>query len=234
MTMTSDAPTRPRDGSRHQGGPPLAIPALAFAVVSLAAVVVSIHTPHPDASAQAVLDYQRTHGSTLRVGGFLQFAAALPLAVWTATVVGRLRSLGVRAPGVNMALAGGLLASASLALGGLIAWTAAETASDTDRAVAAVLGRLGFATGGPGFVVPFALLIAGVAVPCLILGLLPRPVAVTGLVIAGAGMISTLTLLTLNLGPALPIGRFAGLAWLLTVTFLLPHKRTSRVVSATP
>ena len=43
---------------------------------------------------------------------------------------------------------------------------------------------LAFISGGPGFVVPIGLLIAGIAVPGLLARLLPRPLAWAGLIIA--------------------------------------------------
>ncbi|MGI8678082.1 MAG: DUF4386 domain-containing protein [Jatrophihabitans sp.] len=227
-TVHNDLPKpRPHIAVHMPGGPPLLVPAIAFAVLTVAAVLVSIKTPTPTAAAQTVLNYQLDHGTALRLGAFLQFAAALPLAIWAATVHGRLRALGIRAAGTTMALVGGVLASASLALGGLIGWTSAETAHLHDAAVARVLGDLAFATGAVGYVVPFALLVAGVAVPSLLKGLMPRPLAITGLVIAAIGMISTATLLSLNLGPTVPVVRFGGLIWLVAVSVLLTRTRRS-------
>lgn len=49
------------------------------------------------------------------------------------------------------------------------------------------LTTLAFAAGGLGLVAPLALLVAG-AVPALLLGLRPRPLAWAGLVIAALGM----------------------------------------------
>jgi len=225
-TVHTDLPKpRPDVAVRLPGGPPLLMPAIAFAVLTVAAVAVSIHTPTPTTSAQAVLTYQLDHGTAVRLGGFLQFAAALPLAVWGATVHGRLRALGVRAVGTTMALVGSVLASASLALGGLVGWASAETAQLSDPAVAKLLSELGFATGAVGYVVPFALMMAGVAVPSLLKRLMPRPLAITGLVIAAIGMISTATLLTLVLGPTVPVVRFGGLIWLVAVSVLLARTR---------
>jgi len=221
MTTNPQSP----GAARSAGGPPLLVPAVAFAAFTLAAFAVLAKTPLPSASARAVLDYQLSHTTGLRVGGFLQFAAALPLAIWAATAFERLRSLGGTAAGTTMALAGGLLASASLALGGLITWTSAETAHLANPATARVLETLSAAAGAAAFVVPFALLIAGVAVPSLIIGLLPRPVAVAGLSIAVAGMVSTATLLTASLDPTLRIGRFGGLIWLIIASVLLPRHR---------
>lgn len=228
-TRTDPPRPRPEIGLRTAGGPPLLVPAIAFAALTVAAVAVSIHTPTPGASPQSVLNYQLEHGTVVRLGGFLQFAAALPLAIWAATVHGRLHALGVRAVGATMALVGGVLASASLALGGLIAWTSAETAHLGDPVTARVLGDLAFATGAVGYVMPFALLIAGVAVPALLKRLMPRPLAITGLIIVAIGMLSTATLLTLTLGPTVPLVRFGGLIWLLAVSVLLTRSRPRRV-----
>ena len=88
-----------------------------------------------------------------------------------------------------------------------------------------------FGAGAAGFVVPFALLVAGVAVPSLLLGLTPRWLAWSGLVIAAVGMLSTLTLLSAALDPALPVTRFGGLLWMLAVSVLLPTRRP-RALSA--
>lgn len=216
---------RPDLSARSSGGPPLPVPAIAFGVLTVLAVIVSIKIPTPSASAQTVLNYQAEHGTALRLGGFLQFAAALPLAIWAATVHGRLRALGVTAAGNTMALAGGILAAASLALGGLITWTSAETAHLGDPALARALADLAFATGAAGFVVPFALLIAGVAVPALIMKLIPRALAIAGLILAAIGMIATATLLTATLDPTLPVVRFGGLIWIIAASILLTRTR---------
>src|SRR5947209_6019646 len=87
--------------------------------------------------------------------------------------------------------------------------------------------------GASGFVVPFALLIAGVAVPSLILRLTPRPLAWGGLVVAAVGMVSTLTLLTSALDFTLPIGRFGGLIFIVAASVLLPASR-HQLTTATP
>jgi hypothetical protein len=160
------------------------------------------------------------------------FGSAIPLAIWAATVHQRLRRLGVTAPGATMGLAGGLLA-ASIAVSALVTWTSAQTADVAAPAVAAALRTLAFAAGAAGFVVPLGLLVAGVAVPALIVGLVPRPLAWAGLVVAVASMLATLTLLVPALDPLLPVGRFGGLLWIIAVSFALPvsrHRRGGQVV----
>jgi hypothetical protein len=210
---------------RPQGGPPLLAPALAYGVLMVTAVVLSARVPHVSAAATAVAAYDGSHHAVLEVAGCLGFAASAPLAIWTATAYRRLQTLGVTAPGAVIALAGGLLAAVSLGLSGLITWTSAQPGVAADPAVARVLADLSFATGAAGFVVPLALLVAGAAVPSLILGLVPRPLAWAGLVIAAVGVLSTFALLTPALDATLPVGRFGGLLWLIAASIALPRTR---------
>jgi uncharacterized membrane protein YkgB len=87
-------------------------------------------------------------------------------------------------------------------------------------------------TGGPGHVVLLGLLLAGIAVPGLLAGLLPRWFAVTGIALAGVAELSTLALL---LDPAmylLPIARFGGPLWLIAAGALLPRRRPAADVIA--
>jgi hypothetical protein len=131
-----------------------------------------------------------------------------------------MRGLGVRVAGVAIALTGGVLASGLLAVSGLLQWTLAGPT--TTGAPRAVLHTLTFATGGPGHVVFLGLLVAGLAVPALILRLLPQWLAVAGIVIAAAAELSTLSLLFDPLQYLLPAGRFLGLAWIVAAGVLLP------------
>ena len=224
------APTNRRG---PQGGPPLLAPALAYSALTIAAGLTYASGPRPDSSAADVLTYAQGHTGLLRVVALLVFGAGVPLAVWTATVHRRLRRAGVAAPGVDIALAGGLLAAASLSLSGLITWVVADTAHSLDPSVARALTSMSFATGAAGFTVPFALLVAGVAVPSLLLGLTPRSLAWAGLALAAIGLVSTLTVLTSALDPLLPITRFGGLLWLLAVSVLLRSRRPQRAATTT-
>lgn len=220
MAMTEDKPT-----ARRQGGPPLLAPVIAYGALMITAVALQATIPQPTASAAAVLTYDQQHQTVIRVAGFLVFAAAVPLAIWTATACQRLRLLGVTAPGAVIGLSGGLLAAASLALSGVLTWTSAQLAGADTPAVAKALADLGFAEGAAGFVAPLGLLLAGVAVPVLILRLAPRPLAWAGLVIAALSLLSAFTLLMPALDATLPIGRFAGLAWMAAASVALPRDR---------
>jgi hypothetical protein len=208
-----------------QGGPPLLGPVIAYGVLMVTAAALLAKVPQPGTPAATVLGYDQAHQTIMRVAGCLAFAASPPLAIWTATAYRRLRTLGVTAPGAVIGLSGGLLAAASLALSGLLTWTSAQLGDANTPAVARALTDLGFAVGSAGFVVPLGLLAAGIAVPALILRLTARPLAWAGLVIAAVSLLATLTLLTPALDATLPAGRFAGLAWLIVVSVVLPRNR---------
>jgi hypothetical protein len=222
----NDVPTE--TARRPHGGPPLLAVALPYAVLTLAGLALGIGLARPDDSPAEVarLLLENRTGATVLATALV--AAAVPLAIWSATAYRRLRRFGVTAPGAAIAFAGGILASASLALSGLVSWTAATTAPVTTPEVLRALTTLGFAAGGPGFVPFFALLMAGVAVPGLLLGVLPRAWAWAGLVIAALGMLSVFSLLTPVLYPLLPVGRFGGLIWLVAASVLLPRTRPRR------
>ncbi|MYV99552.1 DUF4386 domain-containing protein [Streptomyces sp. SID3343] len=215
-------------GRRPQSGPPLLAPVLAYAVLTVAAVIVNRSTPHPDASGAAVLAYDRAHGDAIKAGAFLLFASSVPLALTAAVIYRRLRALGITAPGSAIALVGGVLASSALALSALFAWSGARLPADAGSGLARALADLSFLTGGPAYAVMFALLVAGIAVTAWFAGLLPRGLAGVGLVIAAAGALSTLTLVGSGFSYLLPVVRFGGTAWLVTVAAMLPRTRLSR------
>ncbi|WP_409183578.1 DUF4386 domain-containing protein [Amycolatopsis sp. VS8301801F10] len=212
--------------TRPPSGPPLLAPALALGVLTVASAVLGAAGTRPDSSAAEVAAYLGGNQGVVRLLAFAVFGASVPLAIWAATVYRRQRRLGVAAPGAVIGLAGGVLSAAALAMSGLITWTAAQ-ASETP-AVARALTSLAFAAGGPGFVVPLALLIAGLAVPALFLNLLPRWMSIAGLVVAAAAVLASLSLLTPALYPLIPVGRFGGLVWLVAVSVLLPRDRAAR------
>ena len=154
------------------------------------------------------------------------FASSVPLLIYASTATARLRQLGVTAPGATIALAGGTVASMTLALSGLLQWSLSRPEDSADAAVVRAISTLAFLVGGPGHVVPLGLLVAGIAVPSLIIRLLPRPVAWAGLVIAVIAELSTLALVSPSLAILLPIARFPALIWLVVAGVLLPRRRT--------
>ncbi|MGT2532377.1 hypothetical protein ACU4GG_38940 [Streptomyces nojiriensis] len=242
MTATPEtaapATATPANGAREtrghrdpQAGPPPGILAVVFTALFLAGLVLSAVLaggdpfPSPFGSTDSVTAYFRDHTGAIRVSGALQFAASVPLAIYAATVSARLHKLGVRAPGATIALAGGALASAFLACSGLVTWVLSRPEVAGHGEVVRALQYLAFGLGGPGHVVLLGLLVAGIAVPGLLARLLPRALAVAGLVVAALAELSTLVLLVDGAALLLPIARFAGLLWLIAAGFLLPRRR---------
>ena len=235
MIATAPATTERTPGApaRHSApprrvGPPLILPALMFALLFLAGLALATTPPLPTASAAEVLAYYREHRQSATLLAFLQFGASIPLAILAATAFSRLRRLGLDVPGAALGLVGGVLASAALALCGLLQWVAARAALLDDAALVSALRDLVFMTGGVGHVAPLGLLFAGLAVPSLVGGLLPRWLAWLGIALAVVAELSTLSLLTPAATLALPIARFGGFAWLIAVGALLPRAARPR------
>jgi hypothetical protein len=181
--------------------------------------------PSPYAGGAEIRSYFVSQPDAALAAGILAFASAVPLAIYAATASARLRQLGVTAPGATIALAGGVLASGALACSGLFLWVLSRPGVAGSTPVVRALHDLAFVTGGVTHVVFLGLLLAGVAVPGLIVGLLPRPLAWAGLVVAVVAELSTLSLLAPGLSVLLPLARFPGLAWLIAAGFLLPRRR---------
>jgi len=184
--------------------------------------------PLPYGSATEIQDYVTGNHDAAVAIAVGTFGSSIPLAIYAATASARLRQLGITAPGATIALAGGLLASAGLALSSLMAWTLSRPEVTSDAALVRALYYLTYLTGGPWHIVTLGLLVAGIAVPSLIVGLLPRPVAWTGLAIAVVAEVTTLVLIWPGLSPLLPAARFTGLIWLIVAGALLPLRRRNR------
>jgi hypothetical protein len=227
MSATTVPRARPR-----QAGPPLGV----LGLVSMALLLASLATsaalggtfPSPYGDPALIAAHFATQPDAVLAGGVLLFASSVPLAIYAATASARLRQLGVTAPGATIALAGGLLASGALAASGLLSWTLARPAVREAGPLVRALADLTFLSGGPTHVVFLGLLVAGVAVPGLLVGLLPRPLAVAGLVIAAVAELSFLSLAVPALSLLIPLARFPGLVWLVVAGFLLPGQRTRR------
>jgi len=235
MNGLPDEPVRSR--RRRQGGPSLVALALASTGLLVAGMVLSAllggTLVSPFADAATVTAYFRDQPDAVKASAVLTFGSAVPLAIYAATASSRLRRLGVTAPGATIALVGGVLSAAMLALSGLVVWTLAQPAVRSDGSIVEALHYVAFATGGPACVVFLGLLVAGVAVPGLLLSLLPRGLAVAGLGIAVLAELTTLVLVWSSLAFALPVARFAGLGWLIAAGVLLPHDRREASTRAT-
>ncbi|WP_185276015.1 hypothetical protein [Leifsonia shinshuensis] len=225
----NDIQSTPR--RRRPDGPPMGILAVVHAGLFLLALIVGFALSgagvflSPFAGADAVAAHAHADWAGIRVGAMLQFGSAVPLGIYAATAFARLQRLGVRVPGPAIGFAGGLTASILLMVSAFGSYLLSRPELTSDPRLALAFSFLAFLAGGVGYVVGLGLLIAGMAVPGVILGLFPRWLAWAGLVVAALSELSFLSLAVEPLQFLLPIGRFAGMAWLIAAGFLLPQDR---------
>ncbi len=223
-------------GQRHRG-PSLLLLAIVLAglfigsLVVVAAMTHGGHFPSPLEPTAATNAFLAESSDALRFGAFLQFGASVPLAIFAATASSRLRFLGIEAAGTLITLVGGTLASAMGALSALAQWCLVQPGLGTE---ARALHLLAFSTGGPGYVVPFGLLVAGVAVTGGLSRKLPRWVMWAGLFVASVAELSSLCIALTPAMFLLPLARFTGLAWLIVVGAMLPSTRAAQTSGEAP
>src|SRR6267378_7571165 len=180
------------------------------------------HFPGPWESRETIAAYFQGHSRAVLACAFLQFGAAIPLGIFTATMVSRLQFLGVRVAGAHIALFGGLMTAFNMAASALVLWVMAYPGIAQDPAVLRALYYLTFALGGVGFSVPLGLLMAGVCIPAAFFKLLPKWLVVFGLMLAVIGELSALALVVPNALFLIPLTRFPGFVWLIAAGFALP------------
>jgi hypothetical protein len=224
--MTSQS-TAIRTGARHRGPHPGFV-AVVFTLLFCAGLyqVVSftgkLHFPGPWEPASVIVSYFQARPTAVLLCAFLQFGAAVPLGIFTATMVSRLRFMGIRVAGAEIALFGGLATSFTVAASALILWVMAYPGIAQDAGVLRALYYLMFAFGGPGFSVPFGLLMAGVSISAGLTKLLPKWIAVLGIVLAVAGELSWFSLVLPQALFLIPLTRFPGFVWMIAAGFALP------------
>ncbi|WP_206340344.1 DUF4386 domain-containing protein [Blastococcus litoris] len=201
------------------------------AALAVAAVVVPLIVaggdayPSPFGDAGVLAAYVGAHPDALRVTALLQFAASVPLAVLTASVVARLHALGVRAAGAMIALVGGVAAATAAAVSACAQWALSRLPETSGEALPGLVRDVAFAAGGPWYVVGSGLLLAGIAVTAAYYGLLPRVLWITGVALAVVSELATFVFVAPVAAYLIPVGRFGGLAWLVLVAVRLPRDR---------
>jgi hypothetical protein len=166
--------------------------------------------PRPGSKPAEIRRYFGESPNSARISAAGQAVSAGMLIQFTRSVAQFIRSGRGSRPLQAAAVAGGAVAVASLATSA--ACTAALTGrrKDNDDSALAV-HRLAFAAGGPVHGVGFGALVGALALAGLRSGELPRPLAITGLVSAGAGLLSPVYFLAEQAAWLIPAGRFPGL-----------------------
>ena len=230
------------DVSRRHRGPPPGILAIIYTLLfnaglffvvsfrppehlAVSATAVRPYFPGPWESAETIASYFQTHPHSVLLCAFLQFGSAIPLGIFTATMVSRLQFLGVRAAGAHIALFGGLMAAFDIAISALVLWVMAYPGIAQETAVLRALYYIVFTTGGVGFSVPTGLLIAGLSIPAAMMKLLPKWLVILGLALAVIGELSALSLVIPGALFLIPLTRFPSFIWLIMAGFKLPKTR---------
>jgi hypothetical protein len=224
--------------SVRDAGPHLGMLAAVFTILfnaglyPVTALAGKPYFPGPWEPASVIVSYFQTRPSAVLLCAFVHFGASIPLGIFTASVVSRLRFLGVRAAGSYIALFGGFATAFNMAASASVLWVMAYPGIAQEPAVLRALYYLQFAFGGPGFSVPMGLLMAGVSVPAAFLKLLPKWIVVLGLALAVAGELSWFNMIIPKALFLIPLTRFPGFVWLIAAGFMLPTT-ISRVISPT-
>jgi hypothetical protein len=226
-------PARTQSRSPRHAGPNLGILAIVFTALKLGSLVpVSAfgfafgvrppYFPAPSAPAADIVSYFVTHPEAVLLCAFLQFGSAIPIGLFTATVVSRLRFLGVTAAGATIALFGGVMLAFDSAASASVLWTMAHAGITQDATLVHALYFLQYALGGPGFAIPIGLLMAGVSITAGFTRLLPKWIVALGIALAVIGELTWFALLTQKVGFLIPLTRFPAFVWLIAAGFALP------------
>jgi hypothetical protein len=179
--------------------------------------------PALNAPITQVSNYFAGHAHAVLMCAFLQFGAAIPFGIVTASVVSRFRFFGTKAAGIYIALFGGFLAAQDEVISAAVLWVLSRPVISQAPVFAQALHYLAVALGGPGFTVPQGLLMAGISVVGSFMKVLPKWIVVLGLVLAVTGELSWLSMIFPQAGVLIPLTRWPGFIWLIAMGFALPR-----------
>jgi len=213
--------------------PPLGLLASVFFALFVASIVAHFAltegAPYP--TPFRPLDELQAHylrfADSARWVAMLQFGASVPFGLCAVVMVSRMLFHRVRVAGVYIALLGGLGASFFMGVSALAGWMLSQPGVADDLGALRIAQLFMFATGGVGHTTMLGLLLAGISVPALMFGLLPRWVCWLGLVVAAIAELSVLSLGFPQLSILLPLARFPAYLWLLAAAFMLPKYAVS-------
>lgn len=212
---------------RHRG-PHAGLVATVFVILFLAGLYPvtmfggAPYFPGPWEPADTVATFFRLRPLAASLCALFHFGAAVALGIFTATVVSQLRFLGARVAGTYIALFGGFATAFNMFGSSSLLWVMARSGIAQDVTVVHALFYLQYIFGGPGFSVPFGLLIAGVCIPSAVMQLLPKWLVFFGIFLAVCGELSWLNLIFPKMLFLIPLTRFPGFIWLIATGFLLP------------
>jgi hypothetical protein len=212
-------------------GPSLILLATVHILVFVAGLVAAATLRHgapyvtPFAPAEELRSFFAQSPTAVRVSNFFLFGSAVPFGIFAVTTVSRLRFMGVRAAGTNIALLGGLTATIALILSGSAGWILSVPEVSASAPVVKAIFFLCFLLGGLVYAVGFGLFAAGVSVTSYFMRLIPRWMVVLGILAAITGELSSFSLIAYPANFFIPITRYLGFIWMLSVAVTLTKNR---------
>jgi hypothetical protein len=185
--------------------------------------------PGPTASLNEMVSFFSQRQEGILLCAFLQFGSAVPLGIFTMSVVARLKFLGVKAAGADIALFGGLATAMGLVISSCFLRAMSYPGIPQDANLLRALYRVSFGLGVPGYSVFFGLLAAGVSITAGLYRLLPKWIVLLGLAVAVAGELSWFEIVNVKLLPLIPLTRFPGFVWMIAAGFSLSKLRSEEV-----
>lgn len=212
---------------RHVGPSLLAltIAYLAMFIASASRVSVAFHVPHVSADAVA---FVAQNNWAIRWGSFFELVSAIPLGIFMAVSISRLRFSGIRSAGEQIAVLGGIATPMMLAGSAMATWSLTRPGVAAEPGAVQALQSLGFDGGGPGFAVFLGLFLAGVSVSAGMSKLIPGWLMWLGIVVAAAGELSAFTLVNFTAGYFIPVTRFLSILWMFGMAWKLPTTQPLR------
>jgi hypothetical protein len=219
---------------RHKG-PNLGLLAIIFTLLFNTGLsfVISLngtppYFPGPWEPTAVIVKYFQNQQHDVLMCAFFQFCSAIPLGIFTATIVSRIWFLGSKAAGNNIALLGGFFTAFNLALSAMLLWVMAFPKMAADENTISVLYYMGFIIGGVGYSVPLGLLIGGISIQSWFMKTLPKWLTVTGFILMIIGELSCLDMISGKFLPLIPLTRFPGFIWLIIAGLKLPKTKQSQ------
>jgi hypothetical protein len=211
-------------------GPSLTLLAIAHILIFVANLVAVATLRHgapyvnPFAEGEVIRAFFAANARAVQIGSFFLFGSSVPFGIFAATVVSRMKYLGVCAAGATIALFGGFSAAGLLALSGCFGWVLSQPNVIASIPLVQSLYFLSFLFGGMAYAVTFGLLVAGVTVTCYLSHLLPRWLAAYGMLVAIVGELSSLSLVFPWANYLIPITRYLGFIWMVITAVRLTRQ----------
>lgn len=182
--------------------------------------------PPPFASSAEIERYFTDGQAAVRLSGFFQVLAAVSLLGFAAYVSAFVRRIVGEASALpGLALGGGVLSAAFLALSGSLLWVLARPATGEVLALVRVLHDLAFLAGGPVHVSLLGLLVGAGSIAALRAKALPLWISGVGIAAATLALLSVSSMFWFSAGVFVLFGRLLSLAWIVGFVLVLGQRR---------